>query len=83
MEQRQGFRELPAGEQAAFELACERYGFAPTQFEITGFTEETDVAHGRFVTVRRYGGRAQSYHADCVGQWVREFEVDLTCRFFK
>jgi hypothetical protein len=35
------------------------------------------------VTVRRYGGRAQSYHADCVGQWVREFEVDLTCRFFK
>ena len=41
------------------------------------------AAGGRFVTVRRYGGRAQSYHADSVGQWVREFEVDLTCRFFK
>lgn len=83
MGQRLAYRELPAGEQTAFELACARYGFAPTQFEITGFTEETDVAHGRFVTVRRYGGCAQSYHADNVGQWVREFEVDLTCRFFK
>ena len=83
MEHRQVYRELPAGEQTAFELACARYGFTPTQFEITGFTDETDDAHGRFVTVRRYGGRAQSYHADSVGQWVREFEADLTCRFFK
>jgi hypothetical protein len=74
---------LPTGEQAAFELACERFGFAPTQFEITDFVDESDIAHGRIVTVRRYGGCAQSYHADSVGQWVREFEVDLTCRFFR
>jgi hypothetical protein len=34
------------------------------------------------VTVRR-GGWAQSYRADETGYWVREFETDLTCRFFK
>ncbi|MGF6776288.1 hypothetical protein [Paraburkholderia sp. GAS334] len=75
--------DLPTGEQAAFELACERYGFSSRQFEITNFVDDTSGVHGRFVTVRRYGGRAQSYHADSVGQWVKEFEVDLTCRFFK
>jgi hypothetical protein len=31
----------------------------------------------------RRGGWAQSYRADENGYWVRQFETDLTCRFFK
>ncbi len=76
------YSDLPTGEQAAFEQACARYGFAPTQFEITDFIDDTDAAHNRVVTVRRCGGCAQLYRAGSA-EWVREFEADLTYRFFK
>ncbi|HEY1999498.1 hypothetical protein [Paraburkholderia sp.] len=79
----QRYTDLPIGDRAAFELVCARHGFAPAHFEITGSADPDDLAHHRqLVTIRR-GGWAQSYRADDNGYWVREFETDLTCRFFK
>ncbi|MGA3249680.1 MAG: hypothetical protein ABSD12_16210 [Paraburkholderia sp.] len=79
----QRYTDLPIGDRAAFELVCARHGFAPAHFEITGSPDPDDVNHlRRLVTVRR-GGWAQSYRADAAGYWVRQFETDLTCRFFK
>jgi hypothetical protein len=79
----QHYTDLPIGERAAFELVCARHGFAPAHFEITGMPDPDDVEHHRrLVTVRR-GGWAQSYRADENGYWVREFETDLNCRFFR
>ena len=73
---------LPIGERAAFELVCARRGFTPMHFEITGTEEATGDHVERLVTIRR-GRWAQSYRADHSGQWVRQFESDLVCRFFK
>ncbi|MDE1183041.1 hypothetical protein [Paraburkholderia sp.] len=79
----QDYTDLPIGERAAFELVCARHGFAPAHFEVTGCPDPDDIAHcARLVTVRR-GGWAQSYRLDSAGHWVRQFENDLTCRFFK
>jgi hypothetical protein len=79
----QRYTDLPIGERAAFELVCARHGFAPAHFDITGSVDPDDLDHQRrLVTVRR-GGWAQSYRADEAGHWVRQFETDLTCRFFK
>jgi hypothetical protein len=76
------YTDLPIGERAAFELVCARHGFAPAHFEITGSIDPDDEERGRLVTVRR-GGWAQSYRAGGNGFWVRQFETDLNCRFFK
>jgi hypothetical protein len=75
------YTDLPLGDRAAFELVCARHGFAPVHFDISACATSGEPAHERLVTVRR-GGWAQSYH-DCHGQWIRQFEADLTCRFFK
>ncbi|MFL9990284.1 hypothetical protein SAMN05444172_3950 [Burkholderia sp. GAS332] len=75
------YTDLPISDRAAFELVCARHGFAPAHFDISACPDPGDAAHERLVTVRR-GGWAQSYH-DHHGQWVRQFETDLTCRFFK
>jgi hypothetical protein len=78
-----GYTDLPIGERAAFELVCARHGFAPAHFEVSAVLDPDDTAHcARLVTIRR-GGWAQSYHEDSAGHWVREFETDLNCRFFK
>jgi hypothetical protein len=74
--------DLPLCERAAFELACARRGFAPTHFEISGFIERVGESLDRLVTIRR-GRWAQSYRADPSNFWVRDFESDLTCNFFK
>ena len=76
------YTDLPIGDRAAFELVCARHGFAPVHFDISACADPSDEAHERLVTVRR-GGWAQSYHEDSAGYWVREFETDLNCRFFK
>ncbi|CAG4887071.1 hypothetical protein [Paraburkholderia saeva] len=78
----QRYIDLPVYERAAFELVCARRGFAPTHFEITGTLQMTDGTSDRLVTVRR-GRWAQSYRADAATFWVRDFETDLTCNFFK
>ncbi|WP_144110186.1 hypothetical protein [Paraburkholderia sp. BCC1886] len=84
------YTDLPIGHRAAFELVCARHGFAPAHFEVSVCADlagpqdpdyPADATPGRLVTVRR-AGWAQSYH-DRAGQWVRQFETDLTCRFFK
>ncbi|AXL52812.1 hypothetical protein DSC91_005976 [Paraburkholderia caffeinilytica] len=75
------YTDLPLGDRAAFELVCARHGFAPAHFDISACPDPVDAEHERLVTVRR-GGWAQCYH-DQHGQWVRQFETDLTCRFFK
>ncbi|WP_345813017.1 hypothetical protein AAGS40_02685 [Paraburkholderia sp. PREW-6R] len=75
------YTDLPIGHRAAFELVCARHGFAPAHFGISVSADPDDVGHERLVTVTR-GGWAQSYH-DRQGQWIRQFEADLTCRFFK
>ncbi|MFM0737828.1 hypothetical protein PQQ51_11350 [Paraburkholderia xenovorans] len=75
------YTDLPIGDRAAFELVCARHGFAPAHFVISACPDPDDAAHERLVTVRR-GGWAQSYR-DSQGRWVRQFETDLTCRFFK
>ncbi|WNC89219.1 hypothetical protein RI103_16265 [Paraburkholderia sp. FT54] len=75
------YTDLPIGDRAAFELVCARHGFAPAHFDISACADPSDAAHERLVTVRR-GGWAQSYR-DRQGQWIRQFEADLTCRFFK
>jgi len=54
---------------------------APAHFDVSVHADPADPAQGRLVTVRR-GGWAQSYY-DRQGQWVRQFEADLTCRFFR
>ncbi len=78
-----GYTDLPIGERAAFELVCARHGFAPAHFDVTATIDPDDASHTRrLVTVRR-GGWAQSYHEDSAGHWIREFETDLNCRFFK
>ncbi|MGF6597545.1 hypothetical protein P3T23_002262 [Paraburkholderia sp. GAS448] len=74
--------DLPVFERAAFELACARRGFAPMHFEITGFAETTGATPNRLVTVRR-GRWAQSYRAHPACLWVKDFESDLTCNFFR
>ncbi|WP_413213162.1 hypothetical protein [Paraburkholderia kururiensis] len=76
------YTDLPIGDRAAFELVCARHGFAPAHFDVTGDEDPFDAAHGSLVTVRR-GGWAQSYRMDTSGQWVRQFETDLNCRFFR
>ncbi|MDR6475011.1 hypothetical protein J2778_002505 [Paraburkholderia graminis] len=73
--------DLPITDRAAFELVCARHGFAPAHFDVSVHADPADPAQGRLVTVRR-GGWAQSYY-DRQGQWVRQFEADLTCRFFR
>ena len=75
------YTDLPIGDRAAFELVCARHGFAPAHFDVSIHADSADSTHERLVTVRR-GGWAQSYY-DLHGQWVRQFEADLTCRFFK
>jgi hypothetical protein len=75
------YTDLPIGDRAAFELVCARHGFAPAHFDITAGVDPNDAAHGRLITVRR-SGWAQSYRDDD-GHWVRQFETDLTCRFFR
>jgi hypothetical protein len=75
------YTDLPISDRAAFELVCARHGFAPAHFDITACADPDDAAHRRLITVRR-SGWAQSY-PDCNGQWVRQFETDLICRFFK
>ncbi|CAH2932438.1 MAG: FIG00458741: hypothetical protein [uncultured Paraburkholderia sp.] len=78
------YTDLPITDRAAFELVCARHGFAPAHFDVSihaDSADSADSAHERLVTVRR-GGWAQSYY-DRHGQWVRQFEADLTCRFFK
>ncbi|MFL9865138.1 hypothetical protein PQR67_13250 [Paraburkholderia fungorum] len=75
------YTDLPIGDRAAFELVCARHGFAPAHFDISARLDPGDATQERLVTVRR-GGWAQSYR-DHRGQWVRQFESDLTCRFFK
>ncbi|SEK04235.1 hypothetical protein [Paraburkholderia diazotrophica] len=75
--------DLPIGERAAFELVCARHGFAPVHFDITATDDPDDASHhARLLTIRR-GGWAQSYHEDQAGHWIRQFETDLNCRFFK
>ncbi|ACC71590.1 hypothetical protein PPMP20_11935 [Paraburkholderia phymatum] len=77
------YTDLPIGERAAFELVCARHGFAPTHFDISASDDPDDNSHqSRLLTIRR-GGWAQSYHEDTAGHWVRQFETDLNCRFFK
>jgi hypothetical protein len=78
----QRYIDLPVHERAAFELVCARRGFAPMHFEITGSVEMAGEMADRLVTVRR-GRWAQSYRANAATFWVREFETDLTCNFFK
>ncbi|WP_018419553.1 MULTISPECIES: hypothetical protein [Paraburkholderia] len=73
--------DLPIGDRAAFELVCARHGFAPAHFHISASAAPGEPAHERVVTVRR-GSWSQSYY-DRHGRWVRQFEADLTCRFFK
>jgi hypothetical protein len=73
--------DLPIGDRAAFELVCARHGFTPIHFDISASMTSGEPDHDRLVTVRR-GGWAQSYR-DGRGQWIRQFEADLTCRFFK
>ena len=73
--------DLPIVDRAAFELVCARHGFAPAHFDISASTAPGEPAHERVVTVRR-GGWSQSYR-DRQGQWIRQFEADLTFRFFK
>jgi hypothetical protein len=73
--------DLPIGDRAAFELVCARHGFAPAHFDISASATPGEPAHERVVTVRR-GGWSQSYR-DRHGQWIRQFEADLTCRYFK
>jgi hypothetical protein len=75
------YTDLPIGDRAAFELVCARHGFAPVHFDISARTDPGDAAHERLVTVRR-AGWAQCYR-DRHGQWIRQFEADLTSRFFK
>ncbi|KFX62934.1 hypothetical protein [Paraburkholderia fungorum] len=75
------YTDLPIGDRAAFELVCARHGFAPVHFDISARLNPGEAPHERLVTVRR-GGWAQSY-PDRRGQWVKQFEADLTCRFFK
>lgn len=75
------YTDLPITDRAAFELVCARHGFAPSHFDVSICADPADAAHARLVTVRR-GGWAQSYY-DRQGQWVRQFEADLTCRFFR
>lgn len=75
------YTDLPIGDRAAFELVCARHGFAPAHFDISARTDPGDADHERLVTVRR-AGWAQCYR-DRHGQWIRQFEADLTCRFFK
>ncbi|PLZ03239.1 hypothetical protein CY652_05325 [Burkholderia sp. WAC0059] len=76
------YTDLPLGDRAAFELACARHGFAPAHFEVTGEDDPADPEHGPLVIVRR-GGWAQAYRMDGCGRWLREFETDLNCRFFR
>ncbi|MCX4160242.1 MULTISPECIES: hypothetical protein [Paraburkholderia] len=76
------YTDLPIGARAAFELVCARHGFAPAHFEVIAGADPDDAAHRPLVTIRR-GGWAQSYFADEAGHWVRQFETDLNCRFFK
>ncbi|MBN3805838.1 hypothetical protein GXB81_22705 [Paraburkholderia sp. Ac-20336] len=73
--------DLPIGDRAAFELVCARHGFAPAHFDISASVSADEPAPERLVTVRR-GGWAQSY-PDRHGQWIRQFDADLTCRYFK
>ena len=75
------YTDLPIRDRAAFELVCARHGFAPAHFHISASGARGEVADERLITVRR-GGWTQSYR-DQRGQWVRQFESDLTCRFFK
>ena len=77
------YTDLPIGERAAFELVCARHGFAPMHFHISVSDNPDDRSHqSRLLTVRR-GAWAQSYQEDKAGHWVRQFETDLNCRFFK
>ncbi|MEM5295141.1 hypothetical protein AB3X96_03835 [Paraburkholderia sp. BR13439] len=73
--------DLPIGDRAAFELVCARHGFAPAHFDISASAAPGEPAHERVVTVRRVDW-SRSYR-DGHGQWVRQFEADLTSRFFK
>ncbi|WP_144144712.1 hypothetical protein [Paraburkholderia sp. BCC1884] len=75
------YTDLPIGDRAAFELVCARHGFAPAHFDVSICADRDDPLNERLVTVRR-GGWAQAYR-NCRGQWIRQFEADLTCRFFK
>lgn len=75
------YTDLPIGDRAAFELVCARHGFAPAHFNISASMIAGEDVSERLVTVRR-GGWAQSYR-DQRGKWIRQFEADLTCRFFK
>jgi hypothetical protein len=75
------YTDLPIGDRAAFELVCARHGYAPVHFDISACATSGEPAHERLVTVRR-GRWAQSYR-DRHGQWIRQFEADLTFRFFK
>jgi hypothetical protein len=75
------YTDLPIGDRAAFELVCARHGFAPVHFDISASAKAGEPAHERLVTVRR-AGWTQSYR-DSHGQWIRQFEADLICRFFK
>jgi hypothetical protein len=75
------YTDLPITDRAAFELVCARHGFAPAHFDLSIHAGPADAANERLVTVRR-GGWTQSY-SDRHGQWVRQFEADLTCRFFR
>jgi hypothetical protein len=84
-----GYTDLPIGDRAAFELVCARHGFAPAHFDVEISAEDPAALNATLpaeapylVTVRR-GGWAQSYHAGHAGHWVREFETDLNCRFFR
>ena len=75
------YTDLPITDRAAFELVCARHGFAPAHFDLSIHAGPDESATERHVTVRR-GGWAQSY-CERRGQWVRQFEADLTCRFFR
>ncbi|WP_118181058.1 hypothetical protein [Paraburkholderia phosphatilytica] len=89
-----GYTDLPIGDRAAFELVCARHGFAPAHFDVeisddppsgddpAAAPSDPPSDPPYLVTVRR-GGWAQSYHAGHAGRWVREFETDLNCRFFR
>jgi len=78
----QTYTDLPLDERAGFELVCARRGFAPMHFEVSGTEDFTDGHSERIVTIRR-GPWVQSYRTDRSGQWIRQFEADLVCRFFK
>jgi hypothetical protein len=75
------YTDLPIGDRAAFELVCARHGFAPVHFDISACAKAGEPPHERLVTVRR-ASWTQSYR-DSHGQWIRQFEADLTSRFFK